>query len=144
MATKKSQPEKTAKFTDLEPVAPASKPADLPAEGQVKGMQRPDQATDQALNAETLRLEKAHMAHVEKAKEEKTLDDQLKREAMAAELAAIEADLIQEKQHLELTVDELTQGIDMALDAMAAGATQSEAIRRAAQAISKQKQETPS
>ena len=125
MATKKPQPEQTAKFIDLEPVAPASKPADLPTEGQVlakgTGAENERQAAAAAQAAAQARAS--------------TFNEDTRREEEAKALAG----KIKEEKALALTVDELMQGIDLALENMAAGMTQSEAVRRAAETIRKQK-----
>ena len=60
-----------------------------------------------------------------------------------AKALAREGSRARRRQALELTVDELTQGIDLALENMAAGMTQSEAVRLAAEDIRKQKQDIP-
>lgn len=132
MAAKKSPPEKDrevidlgpeniGKFTDLEPAPSTGQAPAAESQQYAKGV--PEPAEDPA---------RANVAA-------STFNEETRREVAAKALA----EKIVEAKALELTVDELTQGIDLALENMAAGMTQSEAVRLAAEDIRKQKQDIP-
>ena len=105
-------------------------------------LKREDQAVDvaAAFNEET-RREVAAKALAEKIKEEdqgKLEDPVAAAEAKAFNEAAMRLEEARAKA-LALTVDELMNGVDLALENMAAGMTQSEAVRRAAETIRSEK-----
>ena len=130
----KSPPEKTAKFTDLEPAGTPT--LDNVRQGQVAGTnQQPATGVPEPAEAP----DRAKIL----------LEDQRKQDVAASNAAAFNEDTRRLEEAtkakvLELTVDALTQGIDLALDHMTAGMTQSEAVRLAAEAIRKQQQAIPS
>ena len=138
MAAKKSPPEQTAKFTDLEPAGPASEPAFPPTPdpivdmGQVKGTDAENELQPAAFNAETRREEEIKALNEE--------IDALHKRIKGHEEKALEA----AEKALALSVEEIMQGIDLALTHMAAGTTQNEAVSLAAEAVRKEKQESPS
>ena len=138
MAAKKSPPEQTAKFTDLEPAGPASEPAFPPTPdpivdmGQVKGTD----ARKSGCRIAAFKVE----AVVEAFKALNEEIDALHRRIKGHEEKALEA----AEKALALSVEEIMQGIDLALTHMAAGTTQNEAVSLAAEAIRKEKQESPS